>query len=154
MKRINTVSCKNSDTARALAEIALFERIQAMFKLHPGEMAKAMRQLGKKLKKDPADLTAELHVPTRLIFNDVLSSVFYILVNGLDQELPIHSEHQDEIVKFFGLNPKTIAGSISAKAKSEGLQPHEVARCLGEVTSDVVLWAFSQTLKILEGKVD
>ena len=153
MKQINIGSLVNSDIAWKLAEIALFERIQAMFHLYPGEMAKAMRQLGKRLGKNPASLAAQIHIPTREIFKDVLSAVFYILVEQKTQEpLPIRSEYQKEIIEFFGLNPRTIACAIQAKAKSEGLQAHEVARCLGEITPTVVLWAFSQTVRILEGE--
>jgi len=130
-----------------MAQVALFKRIQHMFNLHPAGMAEALQN---KMGNRAVWCNAKMHVPTRALALSCMDAVISQLKPG-----SMHfqqSFYGEDVItaKYFKLDAPEIARDIKKEAEAEGLDPVEVAKFIKEALPDIILWAFSETQRILD----
>ncbi len=136
--------------AQTIAQVAVFQLLQSLFNLHPRAMANKIKEMAFARQVDPDFLVSKLHRQTREVFKVSLEETLRILKGEQAQFSTQQLGDIHEIQKYFEVAPKELAEKITAKAKAEELDPVLVVEYLVTVMPDLLLWAFSQTLKIVE----
>jgi hypothetical protein len=150
MKTLNI----KSPTAQHLAQIALFERLQAMLNLQTSEIVKKLRKHGKKNGVDPLALAGDLHFVGPFALGRILDVVAIHIRTG-EKMTPAQfdwfkkNEFATSICDHFGWTPNRFANGIKSKAKSEGFDPVQAAEYLALVCPDIAAKVFVDVIGIL-----
>lgn len=148
MKKLNI----SSPIAKQLAALALFERVQALFNLYPAQMAGTIKRLGEEAQVEPSELAQQLLEPTGKIFRGVIANTCRVLSGEALVPVGIYTPYQEGLVKFFELDSLKLAAGIRSKCSNESINPLEATKYLLKSHGEVLLWAFSQTIMILNGE--
>ena len=158
MKKILSIgSCNEADYR--LAEIALFERLQAYFNLHPGKMAKVIKDVALKYRTNEIKFAQQLKAQVEDEFEHALNTARskvdrrYKYTGKLcDGRAYSSDSFSREMQHFFNLDPKQIIRDVTAKYASEDLKTADVLQSMEYQIGNVIEWAFTCTVKILKKK--
>jgi hypothetical protein len=151
MKTLNI----ESPVGQRLAQIALFERLQSYFNLHPTKIADDIRSYAKRHKEDPLEIVENLFQEAPKWLETILRAVA-LKANG-EETLELH-EVRLVTRDSFALSvcdrlewyPNVILKDVRSKAKEEGFTAFEFADYLVTEMPDVVRWTLYNAERILK----
>lgn len=134
--------------AAQVAQIALFEKLQEGFNLHPAGMLRKLQQKAKSEGGDVGTMCSRFHIRTREIALESLGRV----EAGLRAEVTFSRTYYGddlELIKYFNLDPEVLTRDIERWTKKEGIDAVKLVKWIIKVLPDILLWAFSETSRIL-----
>lgn len=151
MKTLNI----ESPVANRLAQIALFERIQARLNLDPRKIFEAVRKYASREGEDALKIARHLRDNAPMLLGSILHRAT-ACIKG-ESELPEVKCDQMKsrefsllVISHFVWFSDEIAKGIVSKANAEGLDPVECAVYLEKVGPEVARWAFEKAVSIIE----
>ena len=157
IKKLEIGSCNKADDR--LAEIALFERLQAYFNIYPGKMAEVVNDLSAKRGINKIKLAKNFRLwildEFEHAFNTARASVDprHIYTGMMwDSRDYVPGPYSSEIQKYFNLSPGKMVRDVSSKCKPEELEVSDVLWSMHYQTPIVIEWAFKNVITIIKKK--
>jgi hypothetical protein len=145
----------NSPVGQRLAQIALFERIQAMLNLDISQIIKSLGEYSRKNGLNTIDVAEEVREVAPMLIGAILQRVEAHLRGGT--QLTEHhvgwivrDDFANRICHHLKWFPYVLMSGIQNKAYAENIDPAETAQYLSETAPVVVEWVFDQVIKVLK----
>ncbi len=139
----------DSPIAQKVASIALFERVQKMFNLHPSKMVNDTKRMANEQNRRPSELLGDVHGRVQRAFGETLALVVVILKDRPLPTMGLYPKHTRDLMDYFNLSAVDIAEGMKEKAAIEGYDAIEAAEWLQENHWQVLEWAFAETMRVL-----
>lgn len=150
MKRLDI---EGNPTMVRLAERMLFERIQCVFRLHPGSLAKGLANSAIQENKNPLDFAIETRGLVAEEFDYVLN-ITACWINGqmIEDNWVQRHAHSKTIRRTFSLCPLKMKQAYPKYAEEIGVDVQDFIRSLRVIVPRVIDWTFDEVEKILRGE--